>query len=308
MADEATDDRGESVAEIKQPEDEYSSAWDEAQGIGEKADQKEEAAEPEKEDTPKEPEAKEPEVKTEQPPPPEDEKYEQRYKTLQGIHKHDKESWESEKAQLLTQIEEAKKPKEPTPEQKKATTEFVDSLTDEQKKQLDEYEADFDVVSKMEGLKRGRELAKLRKEFQDWKDEIVSKLTEQETKIAPVFEKVAKNETERHFNTIKSEHPDFETYRDDGSLQAWIKTKPKYMQPALMSTYSQGTADDVIEMISDFKRENNINIQPPVNTEKAKKKQALSVVTSRRGAVNAAHSVAADYESAWEEANAKLGG
>ena len=306
--EETTENEGNPVVETK-PEDEYSSAWDEAQGIGEKADQK--AAD--------EPKVETPEKKEEPPvePPPkaeQDETYEQRWKTLQGIHRHDKDAWGSEKAQLLSQLEEAKKPKpEATKEQKEAAESFVDSLTDEQKKQLTEYEQDFDVVSKMEGIKRNVELAKLRKEIQVWKEEVVSKMTEQETRIAPVFEKVAQNETERHFSAIRQGHPDFETGRDDGSLQAWIKSKPKYIQPALQETYSKGTADDVIEMFNDFKRENNINIQPSDNVvridpEKAKKKQALTAVTSRRGSVNSSHSVASDYESAWEEANAKTGG
>jgi ectoine hydroxylase-related dioxygenase (phytanoyl-CoA dioxygenase family) len=66
-------------------------------------------------------------------------------------------------------------------------------------------------------------------------------------------------------------------------------------------------------MITDFKQEKQITISTPenvvrMNPKKAEKKQALTAVTSRRGAINLSHSLASDYESAWDEANAKLGG
>ena len=323
MTDKSGDGGNPEVA-VEVPVDEYSEAWDEADKLGDKADLS--AA-----DDPKNAKEEVPVVKEEKPVEPpvvppvqqkdeSEEKYEQRYKTLQGIHKHDKEAWEAEKAQYLSQLEETKKPKEVTPEQKKTADDFVDSLTVEQKKQLDEYEQDFDVVSKMEGIKRSRELAKLRHEMKQWQDDVVSKqtelftkLAEQDSRLAPIVTRTQENEVESHFNAIRKEHADFETYRDDGSLQAWIDSKPNYIKKALRETYSGGSASDVIDMITDFKQEKQITVSTPdnvvpINPKKAEKKQALTSVTSRRGAVNPSHSVSTDYESAWEEANAKLGG
>lgn len=228
--------------------------------------------------------------------------YEQRWKTLQGIHKHDKEAWEAEKAALLEQIEAAKKPQEPEPAK---TDAFMESLTEEQKEALKEYEADFDVVSKMEGIKRQAELDKLRKEFQAWKDEVTAQLV-------PAAKLVTETQTERearavelHFKTIRDAHEDFEKYRDDGSVLKWIETKPKYMQKSMLETYQQGTADDIVDLLTDFKTENNLAPQGNVvnmNSRKADKKAALSAVNTRRGAVNASMSVANDYEGAFDEA------
>ena len=265
----------------------------------------------------------------EQQPGETDEKYEQRYKTLQGIHKHDRETWETEKANLLSDVEEAKKPKTPkvTPpstSEEVAAEAFVDSLTDEQKEQLAVYEQDFDVVSKMEGIKRGVEFGKLRKEIADWKAEITGQITAQnaqiDTRIAPAVKLVEDNEQENHFSMIREGyvredgtevpgHNDFEKFRDDGSLQSWIESKPKYLQPALKETYSKGSVMDVIDLISDFKKDNNIPLtsQPsadviPINTAKAAKKQALATVTSRGRAVNLNVAVADDFEGAFDEA------
>ena len=341
MADEVTNDTTGTL----ETKDEFAEAFDVAQGIGDRADltaaddpanTKEEkpAAVIPPETPPVAPPVETPPVETppaEQQPGETDEKYEQRYKTLQGIHKHDKEVWETDRTTLLSQLEEAKKPKTPeakpstTPEKEAAEAAFVDSLTDEQKEQLVAYEQDFDVVSKMEGIKRGVELAKLRKEMQAWKDEVSSRIAEQQTsidsRIAPVLKREEENERDTHFSMIREGyalddgtpvpgHADFEKFRDDGSLLAWIESKPRYLQPALKETYSKGSAMDVIDLLTDFKKDSNITLNLPssdnvvqMNPNRVAKKQALSAVTTRRGAVNTAGGAPSnDFEGAFDEA------
>lgn len=260
-----------------------------------------------------------------------DEKYEQRYKTLQGIHRHDMENWKTREAELLAQVEAAKTPVPPaTPpppsDPAAAKAAFVDSLTEEQKAQLAEYEQDFDVVSRMEGIKRNIEIAKLRQEISEWKAEIASQITAQTAFVAPAIKLAEDTETESHFNTIKTGyvledgtpvpgHVDFEKYRDDGSLKAWIDSKPKYLQPSLNQVYTQGSAMDVIDLFSDFKRENNINPNPqpsdnviPMTPARIARKAALTSVVTRKGAVSLNSSVPDDFEGAFEEALNKQGG
>jgi hypothetical protein len=350
MADKVETDRGavETKVEDVVVPDEFGDAFEEAGKAGEKADlsaaddpakMKEEppvvvppVVTPPVVETP-------PLVTPEQQPGETDEKFEQRYKTLQGIHKHDRETWETEKVQLQTALEEAKKPKTPevtppTPAEKAAADAFIDSLTEEQKEQLAAYEQDFDVVSKMEGIKRKVELGKLRKEMMDtldtWKQEFVTKLTETETnltsRIAPAVKLAEDSDQEAHFNMIRDGyvredgtevpgHNDFAKYRDDGSLMTWIEAKPKYLQPALKEAYSKGAAVDVIDLITDFKKESNIPLTPlpsaeviPIDSKRAAKKQALTTVTTRRGAVNPSVAVVDDFEGAFDEAVHKLGG
>ena len=264
-----------------------------------------------------------------------DEKFEQRYNTLKGIHKHDRETWEAERTILLSQLEEARKPKTPdkpivppTPAETAAAEAFVESLTPEQQEQLTAYEKDFDVVSQMEGIKRKVELGKLRKEMMDtlatWKEEFTTKLTETETnltsRIAPAVKLAEDSDQESHFSMIRDGyvredgtsvpgHADFEKYRDDGSLLSWIEAKPRYLQPALKEAYSKGAASDVIDLLSDFKRESNISLTPqpsnnvvPIDPARAAKKQALTTVTTRRGVVNATVSTPDDFEGAFNEA------
>jgi len=239
----------------------------------------------------------------------EEETYKQRWKTLQGIVKRDKEEWGLEKSTLLQQVDDARTDalKQVDPE-KKATKVFVDSLTDEQKEQLKEYDREFEVVSKMEGLKRETEFAKLRNDMKVWQDSALTRLEEQ---VAPVIEKTDSFEEASHFSTLKESHADYEQYRDDGSLQKWIDSKPSYLRGALQETYDNGETPDVIDMISDFKTENDIMLEESETTPDAdelekkrlQKKNALKSVKTKKGAVNVTKVDADNYDDAFDEAS-----
>ena len=233
-----------------------------------------------------------------------EETYQQRYKTLQGIHKHDKEVWETEKNLLIKQVAEKEKIKE---EAKDLSGIDEKSLTPEEEAALKEYEQDFDVVSKMEGKKRDIALRALRKEFEGWKKEVLDQLKPTQELLKETKDQNEIRNREDHFNAIRRAHKDFETFRDDGSIKKWIETKPKYLQDAMMNTYSNGSAEEVIEFLDDFKKENNLTKEPDpkvidINERKAEKKQNLTAVISRRGAVNQLQKVADDYDGAFDEA------
>ncbi len=260
------------------------------------------------------------------------EKMEQRYKSLQGIHRHDKEAWEGEKAALLAQIEEAKKPaavetpKAPTEAELAAAEKFVDSLTPEQKEQLEAYDSEFDTISKMEGIKRNVALSALRKEIQGWKESIEEKLTAQEATLTPIRTRVEEETQADHFNAIKQGyvgedgahvpgHPDYEKYRDDGSVLAWINTYPDYLRTGLKRAYEKGTAAEVIDLFNRFKEANDIHNQPSSGAEviqlsqkKAQRKAALAAVPGRAGAVSLTQPDLNDFDGAFEEASKRAGG
>jgi hypothetical protein len=262
-----------------------------------------------------------------------DEKWEQRYLSLQGIHKHDKQTWETEKAQLLGELEEAKKPKpaekkEATAEEKAAAEKFIDSLTDEQKQELESYQAEFDVVSRMEGLQRTVALNTLRKEIEGWKTEILGRIAKTEETLTPITSKVAEDEKEAHFLAIRqgyvaedgtkvNGHPDYQTYVDNGAVEEWIRTFPVYLQASFKKVLAKGTAEEVIDLFTRFKEANNIpNISSTedhatviqLSEKKAQRKAALAAVNGRRGAVNLTQADTEDFDGAWDEANQKGGG
>ena len=253
----------------------------------------------------------------------EEQTFEQRWKSLQGIYRHDKEEWSKEREKLLKEIEALKKTEaqnEPPKKEEKIEPEvksFADiiselNLTDEQKEQLMEYESDYDVISKMEGLKRSAEMKKLKSDILEVLKSFEDKI---QTQLKPASEFIEETKVEKaeaaaraHFEAIEKSHPDYTVYRDDGSLLNWIKSKPKYLQPALLEVYKSGTAEDVIALISDFKDENGITQNKVVSFDKAKadRKAAMMPPPAKRGAVGALKSAAETFEDAFDEALQKL--
>jgi hypothetical protein len=61
---------------------------------------------------------------------------------------------------------------------------------------------------------------------------------------------------QERLDKIRKAHPDFEKYRDDGSLAAWIKRQPGHLRDFLQKTYQEGDADSVIAILILFKNEN----------------------------------------------------
>ena len=340
MEKKETDERGASESEVEKV---FDDSFKEASGD-----------KPAEVETPKKPEAEvhEEEVKPKEEvvekieklevkeTPEEDEKVEQRYKTLQGIHRHDKEEyekkqkdWETEKGNLLKELDEAKKKVPEKPEKPEKPEGDDEALTPEEQERLKQYEQDFDLVAQMEGAQRRVALAKLRKsivgDIQAIREEFTTKLSELGKIVTPVTAHIASVEDERHFSAIRDGyraedgtvvqgHEDWDKFLNvehggDGSIRKWIDTKPKYMQSRLNEIYDKGNAVDIIDMISDFKHENNIVRSESdvidLDKKRSEKKKALATVVSRGRAVNAGvGGTPDDFDGSFDEAVKKTGG
>lgn len=251
--------------------------------------------------------------------PPAEDTADQRYRTLQGILKKEKETWEQKERDYQTELEQLKgsqgapapapapEPAAPPADPVKPGDSFK-NLSPEDKAALDEYNDEFDTVSKFEGIKRDAAIDSLRNEFKQALDIVIQA-------IAPAITTSHEAVEDTHFNAIRGAHSDFETYRDDGSIEAWIDNKPPLLKEAYHKVCEKGTPAEVIELITTFKRENNIEIvkpdldspppPPPPNPKKEEKKQALAGVFNRRGAVNISRPSTDDYEGAFSEAASK---
>ena len=249
-----------------------------------------------------------------------DEAYKQRWSSLQGIYRHEKDEWTNERTKLLAELETAKKQVAAPAEEKNKKPDIIQellnssNLTDEQRKELEDYDMEFDVVSKMEGLKRKTEMAKLKAEFLQSIDGLKKDLLSQ---IEPVKNTVQKTVADReeadkeaHFNAIETEFPDYEKWWSDGSVDKWIESKPSYMQDGLKAVCKNGTTQQIIDLLGDFAKENNIapadksNVVP-ISTKKKERKEALISPISRKGAVNLNNPVSEGFEDAFDEAIAK---
>ena len=234
--------------------------------------------------------------------------YEQKYKSLQGIHKSDNKKWTDREKELLEQIDQygsagtAGTALSEETQKKETLSNFKDTLTDEQKVALDEYETDFAEVSKMEGMKRELAMEGLKKELKAFRDEVTAQLTPATSLLKNLEKKELERSEEDHFSAIVASHSDYETYVDNGGLREWIDTKPKYLRKGMLETYESGTAEDIIDLLTDFKLENNITVAGTPNKKLDAKREAITAVATKRGAVGVAKALADDFESAFDEA------
>lgn len=273
-------------------------------------------------------------------PPPEPppathpkEDFEQKWKSLDGIVKKKDEiikSHEDRVLELSAEIERLKKPPEPPPaddKNKKVETELdVDALlknlnlNDEEKAMLKEYDEEFGLVSKVENLKLGKAIKEVYKILNEGFEKKLKEAKEEfQSQLKPATEFVEKTTKEReedavstHFNTIETAHPDYKTYHENGKIVEWIQTKPAYLQKGMLEVCQSGTAEEVISLLDDFYKENNLqstNDSPSnvVEMDKAKRdrKAALTPPQSKRGAINTNLKPSDDFDGAFDEATSK---
>lgn len=93
------------------------------------------------------------------------------------------------------------------------------------------------------------------------------------------FKPIEKEAEEKHFNAIKSAHPDFATLRDSGAVKEWIKTLPDHKRAAYTAVYNQGTATEVINLFTDYKK---ANAMPAKRATNYTSRTSTSITTPER--------------------------
>lgn len=262
-------------------------------------------------------------------PPPEN--YEQKWKSLNGIIKSKEQQFQTRESELLAEIEKLKTPPTPPPaddKNKKVETDLdVEALlknlnlNDEEKAMLKEYDEEFGLVSKVENLKLGKAIKSIygilnegfQKQLKEVKEEFQSQLKPATEFVEKTTKEREEDAVSNHFNSIETAHPDYKTYHENGKIVEWIQSKPAYLQKGMLEVCQSGTAEEVISLLDDFKKENNIpltNNPPPdniVEIDRAKKdrKAALTPPSSKRGAINTNLKASDDFEGAFDEATNK---
>ena len=135
--------------------------------------------------------------------------------------------------------------------------------------------------------------------------------------VDPVIEGFTASEADRHFTALKAAHPDYDAVI--AKIPAWIDTQPAYVRSAMRTAYEAGTTQDVLSLVSDFKRATSTGAAPDAAAQaaasaaaadaaaKAKAKAAadaagLAPVGSRRAVAGPkAGADPNDYDGAFEE-------
>lgn len=124
--------------------------------------------------------------------------------------------------------------------------------------------------------------------------------------LSPAVEKLKETEEQRvirqALKAIKDAHPDFESIINGTNLANWIESKPSYKKTIYKQVYEAGTAEDIIDMLNDFKKETGIfTAKSPESKKPVKQYLNLAVDNGSQVMPKASNSEPASFEDAWKQ-------
>lgn len=115
-----------------------------------------------------------------------------------------------------------------------------------------------------------------------------------------------------HFDKIGEAHPDFRDVFGDQKITEWIDSKPPHIAVGLRVVVKQGTADEVIAMLDNFKEETaegekdpegeSPDPKTPADSKKKELEKMVAVDPSSTTPKTTAGVNKNDFDSAWDEA------
>ena len=86
---------------------------------------------------------------------------------------------------------------------------------------------------------------------------------------------------EQHFQTISDAHPDWTSVVESSEFDTWMSKQPSYIQDGINQVFKGGTAQQVNQVLSDYKTQNNLVVNDPVASIKEAAKQAVNNARSQ---------------------------
>lgn len=86
---------------------------------------------------------------------------------------------------------------------------------------------------------------------------------------------------EQHFKSISDTHPDWTSVVESSEFDTWLKKQPSYVQDGIDQVFKGGTAQQVNQVLSDYKTQNNLVVNDPVASIKEAAKQAVNNARSQ---------------------------
>jgi hypothetical protein len=134
-----------------------------------------------------------------------------------------------------------------------------------------------------------------------------------EGRLTPVEQTVTQSALEQHVSALHAAHADYDAVI--GKVPAWIDTLPSYAQVGARAVFERGTTQEVINLVSDYKKATQAPAPAPTAPATAPAPKTppagaddLAPVSARRSAVvpNGAPDPN-DYDGAFKEAVAAMG-
>jgi hypothetical protein len=115
-------------------------------------------------------------------------------------------------------------------------------ITDDEKKTLAAYDKEWGEVAAAETIRRRAEMQFMQ----------ASMYKELEKVLAPIVQNMQQSQVTSHFATIRSQHPDFDTVLP--GVKEWVAKQPSLYRPALERVLTQGTTNEVVELVGAYKQ------------------------------------------------------
>lgn len=100
--------------------------------------------------------------------------------------------------------------------------------------------------------------------------------------LEPMQQKEQESAAETHMRTIYEAHQDADSVVESGEFEAWKASQPSYAQAAVDGVLAQGTAEQVVELLNNYKQSTNSTAEPA----KADKPSTDDLKAKAREAIN----------------------
>lgn len=100
--------------------------------------------------------------------------------------------------------------------------------------------------------------------------------------LQPIQAREQESAESAHYRTIYEAHQDIDSILESGEFDAWKGAQPTYVQAALDGVLAQGTAEQVVELLNNYKQSTNSTAEPAkadkpsVDDLKAKAREAIN--------------------------------
>ncbi len=169
-------------------------------------------------------------------------------------------------------------------------------LSAEDRKALEDYEADFPEIHKAESI---RQQIAMERAFNAFSTELAKVLS-------PMLGQYGKTAEERHVNAIAQAHPDYQAITP--GIMAWVDKQPPFLKQTYTQVLTDGDTRDVIDLIGAYKSLHSAApaAQPASAPVSAAAAAALAPVAARRSDPPAGKPDENDFDSAFAEAARSL--
>ena len=184
-------------------------------------------------------------------------------------------------------------------------------LSEDDAKVVAAFEKDWEDIAPATKVIVGHAVAAMEAKFARTLSQIVGNIY---ADIEPMAKTYVKTENESFRGTVLKAHEDFDALYP--KLDTWIKAQPAYLQTGLLKAYNEGTAEEVIDLVSRYKKD--VGVQPQAsapavaqpNSQPAQPAAAaaatLAPVSTKRTTPKPTGDDPEDYDTAFDEAAAAL--